>query len=84
MLLHSNLPNKFWAEAIVSVAYLRNRTTTSANLTPFEKWYGHKHNISHLRVFGYGAYNHVPNTEMRKLDKKAHLLATVSIRKVTG
>ena len=34
-------------------------TTTSANeeqLTPFEKWYGHKPNISHLKVFvtGFG------------------------------
>ena len=42
MLSHSNLPNKFWAEALATAAYLRNRITTSANeqqLT-FEKWYG--------------------------------------------
>ena len=40
MLSYSNLPNKFWAEAVAIAAYLRNRTTTSADeeqLTPFEK-----------------------------------------------
>ena len=38
MLSHSNLPNKFWAEAVATAAYLRNRVTTSANeeqCTPF-------------------------------------------------
>ena len=84
MLSHSNLPNKFWAEAVATAAYLRNRTTTSANeeqLTPFEKWYGHKPNISHLRVFGCAAYSHVPNTERRKLDKKAQRMCFIGYSK---
>ena len=74
ILSHANLPNNLWAEAIATAAYLRNRITTSANeeqLTPFEKWYDYKPNISHLRVFGCVAYCHVPGTERRKLDKKA-------------
>ena len=72
MLSHANLPKKLWAEAVTTAAYLRNRTTTSANeeqLTPFEKGYGHKPNISHLKTFGCVAYSHVPNTERRKLDR---------------
>ena len=84
MLSHSNLPNKFWAEAVATAAYLRNRTTTSANeeqLTPFEKWYGHKPNISHLRVFGCAAYSHVPSTERRKLDKKAQRMCFIGYSK---
>ena len=84
MLSHSNLPNKFWAEAVATAAYLRNRTTTSANeeqLTPFEKWYGHKPNISHLRVFGCAAYSHVPSTERRKLDKKAQRMCFIGYNK---
>ena len=84
MLSHSNLPNKFWAETVATAAYLRNRTTTSANeeqLTPFEKWYGHKPNISHLRVFGCAAYSHVPNTERRKLDKKAQRMCLIGYSK---
>jgi len=74
MLSHSYLPNKFWAEAIATATYFRNRSTTSANeeqRTPFEKWYGHKPNIGHLRVLECTAYSLVPNTERRKLDKKA-------------
>lgn len=84
MLSHANLPNKFWAEAVATAAYLRNRTTTSANeeqLTPFEKWYGHKPNISHLRVFGCAAYSHVPSTERRKLDKKAQRMCFIGYSK---
>ena len=84
MLSHSNLPNKFWAEAVATAAYLRNRTTTSANeeqLTPFEKWYGHKPNISHLRVFGCAAYSHVASTERRKPDKKAQRVCFIGYSK---
>ena len=58
MLSHSKLPNKLWAEAVATAVYVRNRVTTSANeeqLTPFEKWYGHKPDISHVRVFGCAA-----------------------------
>ena len=84
MLSHSNLPNKFWAEAVATAAYLRNRSTTSANeeqLTPFGKWYGHKPNISHLKVFGCAAYCHVPAIERRKLDKKAQRMCFIGCSK---
>ena len=84
MLSHSNMPNKFWAEAVATAAYLRNRTTTSANeeqLTPFEKRYGHKSNISHLKVFGCAAYSLVPSTERRKLDKKARRMCFIGYSK---
>ena len=84
MLSHSNLPNKFWAEAVATAAYLRNRSTTSANeeqFTPFEKWYGHKPNISHLKVFGCAAYCHVPAIERRKLDKKAQRMCFIGYSK---
>ena len=67
-----------------TAAYLRNRTTTSANeeqLTPFERWYGHKPNISHLRVFGCAAYSHVPNKERGKLDKKAQRMCFIGYSK---
>ena len=84
MLSHANLPKKLWAEAVATAAYLRNCTTTSANeehLTPFEKWYGHKPNISHLKVFGCAAYSHVPNTERRKLDEKAQRMCFIGYSK---
>lgn len=84
MLSHSKLPNKFWAEAVATAAYVRNRTTTTSNqdqLTPFEKWYGRKPNIAHLKVFGCAAYSHVPSAERRKLDKKAHRMCFIGYSK---
>lgn len=58
--------------------------TTSAfqdNHTLFERWYDRKPDVSHLRVFGCTAYAHVPNSERRKLDKKAKKLRFVGYSK---
>ena len=74
MISHANLPNSFWAEAVATAVYLRNRSESSAlkeDLTPYEIWYGRKHDVSHLRVFGCIAYSHIPDSQCRKLDKKA-------------
>ncbi len=84
MLSHSKLPNKLWAEAVATAVYIRNRVTNSANedhFTPFEKWYGHKPDVSHLRVFGCAAYCHIPSAERRKLDKKARRMCFVGYSK---
>lgn len=72
MLSHAGLPNSYWAEALATAAYLRNRTPTTAikeAATPYEKWYGRKPSVDHLRVFGCVAYAHIPDEERRKLDK---------------
>ena len=74
MIAHAALPNIFWAEAISTAAYVRNRLPTTAlkeNETPYEQWYARKPDVSHLRVFGCMAYAHVPDSERRKLDKKS-------------
>ena len=84
MLSHANLMKKLWADAVATAAYIRNRTTTSANkeqLTPFEKWYDHKPNISHLKAFGCAAYSHVPDTERRKLDEEAQRMCFIGYSK---
>ena len=41
MLLDARLPHKFWAEAISTAAYLRNRCPTRAvkEMTPYEAWH---------------------------------------------
>lgn len=75
MMHHAKLPKKFWAEAIATSAYVRNRVLTSAhkdNRTPYEKWYGRKPDISNLRVFGCIAYALIPQQLRQKLDKKSH------------
>lgn len=40
MMSHAKLPDKYWAEAIATAAYLKNRTPTNAmkqDKTPFER-----------------------------------------------
>ena len=82
MLSHAGLPNSYWAEAVATAAYLRNRiqVPTAAikeDKTPYERWYGRKPNISHLKVFGCMAYAHIPDAQRQKLDKKSEKLRFV-------
>ena len=53
MLADARLPHRFWAEALSTAVYLRNRSPTKAvkGMTPFEAWTGEKPNAEHLRVF---------------------------------
>ena len=73
MLIHSNLPLSFWAEAVRSAVYVLNRTPTSAlcNVTPYECWFGYKPDLSNLKVFGCICYYHIPDKQRKKLDPKA-------------
>ena len=73
MLLDAKLPQKFWAEAVSTVVYLRNRCPTKAvkGMTPYEAWHGEKPKLDYLRVFGCDAYAHIPKDERDKLDSKA-------------
>ena len=72
MLADSKLPHRFWAEALSTCVYLRNRSPTKAleGITPYEAWSGVKPDVSLLRVFGCSAYAHVPKVERNKLDYK--------------
>ncbi len=86
MLSHAKLPNRYWAEAVSTAAYIRNRTPTTAikeDKTPHERWYGRKPNVSHFKVFGCVAYSHVPDPERQKLDKKAVKLRFIGYSKVS-
>ena len=72
MLADSRLPHRFWAEALSTAVYLRNRSPINAleGITPCEAWSGAKPDVSTLRIFGCSAYAHVPKVERRKLDSK--------------
>ena len=61
MLLSSNLSKHFWPEAVVTAAYLINRSLTSALefRTPQEAWSGKPLDLSNLKVFGCPAYAHI-------------------------
>src|SRR5580658_7861382 len=40
-------------------------------MTPYEKWWGRKPAVNHLRVWGCVAYCHVPKVNRKKLDATA-------------
>ena len=80
MMSHAKLPDKYWAEAIATAAYVKNRTPTNAmkqDKTPFERWYGKKQNVSNFKVFGCIAYAHFSDSQSQKLDKKSEKLRFV-------
>ena len=72
MILHAGLSKAFWAEAVCNAAYVRNseQDCDYGNLL-YERWYGKKPDLSHLRVFGCTDYAHVPDASRQKLDQKA-------------
>ena len=72
MILHAGLTKAFWAEALCNAGYVRNRViTTATGVTPYERWYGKKPDVSNIRIFGCTAYSHVPDSSRQKLDQKA-------------
>ena len=73
ILVNANLPHSFWAEALSTATFLRNRSPTKAvcGMTPHEAWTGEKPRVDGLRVFGCQAFVHVPKDERKKLDSKS-------------
>ena len=56
-MIHSaGLPLSFWAEAVNTAVYLRNRSPMSSlkDSTPYEYWHNEKPDISHLNPITYG------------------------------
>lgn len=51
--------------------YLKNRTTseTIGGITSYEKWFGSKPSVGHLRVFGSEIYVYIPKKERTKWEK---------------
>ena len=61
MLSEAGLPSSFWGEALSTLVHVVNCCPTSelTNTNPFEAIYGHKPDVSHLRIWGCLAYVHV-------------------------
>ncbi|GJX13164.1 zinc finger, CCHC-type containing protein [Tanacetum coccineum] len=59
LLIKSGLPDLFWAEAMVTTAYLINRSPSTGleNKTPMDLWPGHSANYEMSRIFGCVAYS---------------------------
>ena len=73
MLADARLPHGFWAEALSTAVYLRNRSLAMAvkGMTPFEAWTGENPHVEQLRVFGCAAYAHVAKDDRKKFDVKS-------------
>ena len=67
MMKGKNLSNAFWAEAINTAVYLKNRSPTRCldNVTPFEALYGSKPAVNNLKLFGCKDFSHIPKENRR-------------------
>jgi len=69
LLLSSELPPHFWAEAVSTAVFLINRQPSSVlqGYIPYERLFGHPPNYSHLRCFGCACFVLLPPRERTKL-----------------
>ena len=70
MIRDQDLPMHLWVEAARTVVYVQNRLSHSALgfKTPEEMYTGKKPEVSHLKIFGYPLYVHIPKEKRTKLD----------------
>ncbi|GFW10254.1 retrovirus-related Pol polyprotein from transposon TNT 1-94 [Trichonephila clavipes] len=74
LLKSSELPHKFWGEALLCFTYAWNRIChKDSNKTPFEKYSGRKPSVLHLKPFGCLAYAGVPKQIRKKFDMRAKM-----------
>jgi hypothetical protein len=68
MLEDSGLGEELWAKAMVTANYIRNRLPSRVHRkTPWEKFFGEKPDVNHMRVFGARAYMHIPKENRKKM-----------------
>ena len=64
------LPLSFWGYALETTAFMLNRAPSkSVETTPYEPWFGKKHKLSFLKVWGCDAY--VKKLQPNKLELKS-------------
>ena len=70
MLHGQDIPMHLWAEAARTDVYVQNLTMDRVieNKTSEEVFSGKKPEVSHLRIFGYPMYIHIPKEKRTKLD----------------
>ncbi|GFW39992.1 retrovirus-related Pol polyprotein from transposon TNT 1-94 [Trichonephila clavipes] len=74
LLKSSEVPHKFWGEALLCFTYAWNRIChKDSNKTPFEKYSGRKPSVLHLKPFECLAYAGVPKQIRKKFDMRAKM-----------
>lgn len=74
-MLHSAaLPKSFWAEALQTAVYIRNRVLSRSlpeRTTPHHCWHGSAPDMSHCRTFGSTCFYVQPKQNIKKLDARS-------------
>lgn len=74
-MIHSqHLEKSFWAEALRTAVYIRNRVISRSlpeGITPHHRWHGKAADLSHCRIFGCRCFYIIPKSKLRKLDPRA-------------
>lgn len=72
LLFDAELDKSFWAEAVSTAVYLRNRSIVSdLKKTPYEMWSQKQPDVSNLKIFGSEVMMLIPTEKRRKFDKKS-------------
>ena len=73
MLKAKQVPNLFWGEAVLTAAFILNRSFTRSvdGMTSYEAWYGRKPDVRFLRIFGCVGHVKVAGPHLRKLDDRS-------------
>ena len=79
MLINNEINPQLWPEAVNTACYLLNRVlmNNEEQKTPFERFFGRRPEVKHLRVFGIDTYLNMPKEKRRKLDPKSKKLIFV-------
>ena len=75
MIFGANLDMVFWAEALSTAVYIRNRVVSQSlpdDVTPYHRWIGETPDLSNLRIFGSKCWYVIPKERKKKLDARAH------------
>ena len=73
MLLDANLSAWFWPFAIRTAVHIKNRVPHSnlpPHVTPFQYWYGHRPNLSYMRLFGSHCTSRILSNHTTKLEPR--------------
>ncbi|CAM8981982.1 unnamed protein product [Rhodiola kirilowii] len=73
MMFHTNVPKRFWGDAVMTASYLINRIPTRSldDISPYEVLNKSKPSINHLRVFGCLCFVLIPGEQRNKLEAKS-------------
>ena len=71
LLIDSGLPPTFWAHALKTAAYIKNRISTRNGPTPYELLKSDKPDLSNMRIFGSPCYAFIEKDDRKPSDHKA-------------